>query len=197
MPVDLSGLITESVVWLNTKTIDVPTAMQLGGWLAAKVNTLQGLKGPEKQVVVCRVVEMVVERQVPAGPERDGLLAALKVALPAALTLAVDAARGKLSLKKVRPSCVARYLLCFARAAVDVAAAAKLVDAATEKKIEAGLDKVEGMAAPVLADKKEESPEPAKEGSENPEKTEKEPESAPATSPEVETAKEEVRVDFQ
>lgn len=162
MPFDASGLITESIIWLNTKTLDVPTAIALGGWLAGKVNTVQGLSGAEKQALVCRVVEEVVERQMPEGDAKDGLLAALKIALPAALTLAVDAARGRLSLKKIEPGCVLGWLSCFARGAVDVAVAArvevpvavkdavKTVEVVTEKAEEV-MEKVKALEAPVEA----------------------------------------------
>jgi hypothetical protein len=146
MALDVSGLITESIVWLNTKTLDVPTAIALGGWLAGKVNTIQGLSGAEKQALVCRVVEEVVHRQMPEGDAKDGLLAALKIALPAALTLAVDAARGRLSLKKVNASCFVGWMLCFARSAVSVAEAAHVKVPDAVKAAEAAAESVAAAA---------------------------------------------------
>jgi hypothetical protein len=148
--VDAEKLVTESVVWLNTRSLDLPTAIQLGAWLAAKVNAVKGLKGLQKQELVCRVVSDVVQRTCPEGAARDGLLEAVKVALPAALSVAVDAANGRLSLKKVTPSCFAKGLLCFARAAVDVAEAAGAVQPHVAKKIEAGLDQAEVAVLPAL-----------------------------------------------
>jgi hypothetical protein len=194
--VDAEKLVTESVIWLNTKTLDLPTAIQLGGWLAAKVNAVKGLKGLQKQELVCRVVEDVVKRASPEGDAaRDALLTAVKVALPAALSVAVDAANGRLSLKKVSPSCLARGFLCFARAAVDVAEAAKVVDAATAKKIEGGLDKMEATAA-VLVPPASDEQKPANPESQTPETSEK-AEGEPAAKPtDGESQKEEVRVEF-
>lgn len=148
--VDASGLVTESIVWLNTRQLDLATAIQLGGWLSAKVNALTQLRGSQKQELVCRVVEEVVLRQMPAGDARDALLVGLKAALPAALGVAVDAARGRLDLKKVSVSCFAKWFLCVARSAVDVAEAAKIVDAGVAKKIDAGLDQAEAVKELVL-----------------------------------------------
>ena len=149
---DASGLVTESIVWLNKRELDLATAIQLGGWLSAKVNGFTQLKGAQKQELVCRVVEEVVLRQMPAGDVRDALLVGLKAALPAALGVAVDAARGRLDLKKVSVSCFAKWFLCIARSAVDVAEAAKVVDAGVAKKIDAGLDQAEAVKDLVLRD---------------------------------------------
>ena len=192
--VDADKLVTESVIWLNTRQLDLPTAIALGGWVAAKVNAIKGLKGLQKQELVCRVVEDVVKRVCPEGAPRDGLLEAVKVALPAALTVAVDAANGRLSLKKVSPSCLARGFLCFARAAVDVAEAAKIVDASTAKAVEAGLDKVETVAAVVAPPADEQKP--ASPESQTPETSETTKVETDAKPTDEATQKEEVRVEF-
>jgi hypothetical protein len=95
---DLSGLITISVKWLNDEPITVAKAIQLAGFLSAQVNKVKNLSSSEKELI-CRAVEGVVEQKVTDEAEKKVLLDTLKMILPHTLDLAVDAAKGQLDLK--------------------------------------------------------------------------------------------------
>ena len=95
---DLSGLITISVKWLNDEPITVAKAIQLAGFLSAQVNKVKNLSSSEKELI-CRAVEGVVDQKVSNEAEKKVLLDTLKMILPHTLDLAVDAAKGQLDLK--------------------------------------------------------------------------------------------------
>lgn len=148
----------------GTKSWDVTSIIQIGGVLAAKVNTLQGLTGLEKQKLVCSVIKLVLDEcekkekeetgktdeEKTAISERYGTLrSAVEDVLPATLELAVSAARGKLDLKKVKKSVWVQLCSCAAESAVAVMADAKLISEAQAKQVAKAIDVVEDKAMEV------------------------------------------------
>jgi hypothetical protein len=73
--------------------------VKYGGVLAAKVNTLSGLSGPQKKTLVLEVLEKAVVAALPVE-KQDDVRAFIQQTLPTVLDVAVEAARGKLDLRK-------------------------------------------------------------------------------------------------
>lgn len=139
---ELLQLVTEVQ---GARSWDVAALIRVGGVVAAKVNGLQNLSGQEKKTLVCQVLAKALDVTEQKECKAQGVstedaakiqarYAELKVALqtvvPAALDLAVSAARGKLDLKKVSPSVWAQAFSCCVSSAVSVLASQKLISEA-------------------------------------------------------------------
>lgn len=149
--------------------------VQLGGLLAGKVNQFAGLSGLEKQKVVVAAVEKALEltlaEKAKSLPEADreafekkvqAAVGFAKDALPAVLTLAVDAANGKLDLGRVKKTCLQTLLLalrCIAKQVPElplVAVAAGAVESLA-KETKADTDPVKTSEVVVEASEKTET----------------------------------------
>lgn len=150
---------------------DVATLIRVGGALAGNVNVFANLSGAEKLSLVCKVLNHLLDeaekKEVEAAPESDkeaikqrfaGLQTALKDVIPASITLAVSAARGKLDLKKVEPSFWVSLCSCFASSAVSYLASKDLISEADAKKAAQTIDVLDDAAldvAKVIEEKKQ------------------------------------------
>jgi hypothetical protein len=115
---DLSGkqivvedLVKEASAALADGSLSFGEIVHLGGVLAGKVNQLAQLSGPEKKLLVVAVVDLALQELLKKvgvdAAKVEGAAQFAKEALPAVLDVAVDAARGKLDLRKpaVRAAC--------------------------------------------------------------------------------------------
>lgn len=166
------------------------TLIRVGGILAGKVNAIQNLSGTEKLKVVQRILlqllaEAETKEVAEAGlsPEDiqkihdryDTLEATVADVLPASLELAINAARGRLDLKKVKPSTWVKMCSCFATSVVHQLASMNLISeahatqarrllATATEKAEAAAEAKEQAEAPV-EEKTEEVPKTTSESS--------------------------------
>jgi hypothetical protein len=186
--------------------------VRVGGILAGKVNGIQNLSGGEKLKLVQRILLQLLgeaENKEIAEPgltteeiqkihdRYDVLETTVADVLPASLELAIQAARGGLDLKKVKPSTWVKLCSCFATTVVHQLAsmnlisethatqARRLLATATEKAEAVAVAKEQQEAAPAAA-QKEEPPKPLEE-SVSVEET-KTSETSPATQPSQETS---------
>lgn len=163
--------------------------IRVGGILASKVNSIQNLSGTEKLKLVQRILlQLLAEAENKEVSEPglsadeiqkihdryDTLEATVGDTLPASLELAINAARGRLDLKKVKPSTWVKMCSCFATTVVHQLASMNLISeahatqarraivVATEKAEAAAVAKEQGDAP---AEKKEESPKTTSESS--------------------------------
>lgn len=163
--------------------------IRVGGILASKVNAIQNLSGTEKLKLVQRILlQLLAEAETKECGESglsadeiqkihdryDTLEATVADALPASLELAINAARGRLDLKKVKPSTWVKMCSCFATTVVHQLASMNLISEAhatqarraivtVTEKAEAAAEAKEKAEAPL--EKKEESPKPTSESS--------------------------------
>lgn len=150
----------------GVKEWDLASIIQIGGVLAAHINSFQGLTGLEKQKVVLSVIkvclteaekkeiskEETTEAQKAAIASRFAQLrSAVDDILPSSLELAVSAARGKVDLKKVKPSFWVSLCSCFASSAVSALAGAKLISEAQAMEATGLIQKTEGAAMAAAA----------------------------------------------
>lgn len=155
---------------------DTAAIIRVGGALAAKINTLKNLSGGEKQKLVLQIVRKVLDeaanQELAVKDLTKGQLEAiqaryekLKVAvddvLPASLELAINAARGKMNLKKIKPSIWVKFCSCFAGGVVSVLASQNLISEAQAKQVTNVLHQVEEKAK-TFAEAREAADEPAK-----------------------------------
>lgn len=145
---------------------DTPTIIRVGGALAAKVNTLKNISGGEKQKLVLQILRKLIDESAlkelaTKDLTKDAIQAIearyvkLKVAvdevLPASLELAINAARGKLELKKIKPSVWVKFCSCFASTVVSALASQKIISEAQASQFSNVLnqakEKAEAMAA--------------------------------------------------
>ena len=188
---DLVGIAKEckgSGPWTSASLIRV------GGILAGKINGIQNLSGGEKLKLVQRVLLQVLaeaenkeiaepnlsKEDIQAIHDRyDGLEKVIADALPASLELAIQAARGGLDLKKVKPSLIVKLCSCFATAVVHQLASMNLISEAHATQARRALVQVEEKA---LAAAKEASAEKTEAPASTPEPVEekKETELTPA-----------------
>lgn len=180
--------------------------IRVGGILAGKINTIENLSGTEKLKLVQRILIQLLaeaENKEIAEPglakeeiqkihdRYDVLENIVGETLPASLELAINAARGRLDLKKVKPSTWVKMCSCFATAVVHQLASMNLISEAhaTEARRAIGTvqEKAEAVALAKEASEVPEAPKevPPKQSSESPsEEVKKESEVSPA----VETA---------
>lgn len=165
--------------------------IRVGGILAGKVNTIQNLSGTEKLKLVQRILIQLLaeaENKEIAEPgltkeeiqkihdRYDVLENIVGETLPASLELAINAARGRLDLKKVKPSTWVRMCSCFATAVVHQLASMNLISEAhaTEARRAIGVVQEKAEAVAVAKEAVEAPKEtPPKESSESPSQAEK------------------------
>ncbi len=140
---------------------DAETCLRVGAELAVKVNAVSNLSGSEKKKLVVDLILQVLkeaEDKEKAGKsdttaitERyDRLEKTVKEVLPTSLELIVSASRGKLDLKKVKPSVWMRYFSCFAKGVVTILVSQKVISEEMGKKVTDATEQVEEKAGAVL-----------------------------------------------
>jgi hypothetical protein len=163
--------------------------IRVGGILAGKINNLQNLSGTEKLKLVQRILLQLLaeaENKEIAEPglskeeiqkihdRYDTLEATVGDVLPASLELAINAARGRLDLKKIKPSTWVKMCSCVGIAVVHQLASLNLISEAhateARRAIAAASEKAgalaaakEGSDAAPVEEKKEETPKPSSE----------------------------------
>ena len=180
--------------------------IRVGGILASKVNSIQNLSGTEKLKLVQRVLlQLLAESEMKEVAEPglsadeiqkihdryDTLEATVSDSLPASLELALNAARGRLDLKKVKPSVWVKMCSCFASTVVHQLASMNLISEAhateARRAIVVATEKAETVVQQQEAavEKKEEPPKTSSESVSAEES--KVAEVSPATPPSQET----------
>lgn len=147
---------------------DAEMCLRVGAELAVKVNAISNLSGSEKKkLIVDLILEALkeAEKKDSLGKEDTTAIVAryaqlrktVKDVLPTSLELIVSASRGKLDLKKVKPSVWLRYCSCFVKGVVTILVSQKVISEDVGKKIDAVTEQVETKAVAVLdsADTKE------------------------------------------
>lgn len=166
--------------------------IRVGGILAGKVNLLQNLSGTEKLKLVQRILIQLLaeaENKEIAEPglakeeiqkihdRYDVLEGIVGETLPASLELAINAARGRLDLKKIKPSTWVKMCSCFATVVVHQLASMNLISEAhaTEARRAIGVVQEKAEAVAVAAEVKVEEKQEVlpKETSESPSEEEK------------------------
>jgi hypothetical protein len=139
-------------------TWDTQSLIRIGGILAVKINAIQGMSGTEKQKLVLQILKLVLtelqqkEKVNKEAEERyEHLKRMVDEVVPASLELAVSAARGKLNLRKIKPSVWVRYCSCFAETVVSALASQKLISEAQARQALSAIDVVEEKAAVAAA----------------------------------------------
>lgn len=137
---------------------DSSSLIRIGGVVATKLNAVQTLSGADKQKLVCQVLKTLLEDSQKELSSKESLTETEKASLsekfvalrkvvddvvPASLELAVAAARGKLDLKKVKPSVWMKLVSCCTASAVDVLVANHVISEEQGKKVEAAVTAVE------------------------------------------------------
>lgn len=148
---------------------DAEICLRVGAELAVKVNAVSNLTGSEKKKLVVDLILQVLKEaedkekagksDVTAITERyDRLEKTVKEVLPTSLELIVSASRGKLDLKKVKPSVWMRYCSCFVKSVVTVLVSQKVISEEVGKKVTDVTETVEekaGSAADAFVASKE------------------------------------------
>lgn len=155
-----NSLVAEAsaLVESQARGVDAGVLISAGVKLAVRVNALTQLNGVQKRDLVVAVLLSALEKvekkeKETASPEEstaiakkyDHLEQTVRSAVPSAIDAAIDVARGKLNLKKVRPSVLLRFCLCFSKQAVSVLNDAGLISDEAEKKAELVLRKAEAL----------------------------------------------------
>ena len=155
--------------------------IRVGGILAGKVNAIQNLSGTEKLKLVQRILLQLLaeaENKEVAEPglnedsiqkihdRYDTLEATVADVLPASLELAINAARGRLDLKKIKPSVWVKICSCFATTVVHQLASMNLISEAhatqARRAIATATEKAEtAAAAKEAAEASKEAPKPS------------------------------------
>lgn len=139
---------------------DAETCLRVGAEIAVKVNAVSNLNGSEKKKLVVDLILQVLKeaeekekagaKDVAAITERfDRLEKTVKEVLPTSLELIVSASRGKLDLKKVKPSVWMRYCSCFVKSVVTILVSQKVISQEMGKKVSDVTEQVEEKAAAV------------------------------------------------
>jgi arginyl-tRNA synthetase len=143
------------------KKWDAETCLRVGAELAVKINGVSNLNGSEKKKLVVDLILQVLKEaedkekagksDVSAITERyDRLEKTVKEILPTSLELIVSASRGKLDLKKVKPSVWMRYCSCFVKSVVTVLVSQKVISEEMGKKVTDVSDQAEEKAGAAL-----------------------------------------------
>ena len=172
--------------------------IRVGGLLAGKINGIQNLSGGEKLKLVQRVLLQVLaeaenkeiaepnlsKEDIQAIHDRyDVLEKVIDDVLPASLELAIQAARGGLDLKKVKPSQWVKFCSCFATAVVHQLASLNLISEAHATQARRALVQAEEKASALAAAKEASEASETKEApasKSEPAEEKKETETAPA-----------------
>lgn len=145
----------------SLKKWDVETCLRIGAELAVKVNAVVNLSGGEKKKLVVELILQGLregEEKEKAGKadataivaRYDQLEKVVKETLPVSLDLIISASRGKLNLRKIKPSVWLKFCSCFVKGVVTVLVSQKVLSEETGKKVTSGLEKVEDQAAAAL-----------------------------------------------
>lgn len=140
---------------------DAETCLRVGAELAVKVNSVSNLTGTEKKKLVVDLILQVLkeaeekEKQGKSDTTQitaryDQLEKTVKDVLPTSLELIVSASRGKLDLKKVKPSVWMRYCSCFVKSVVTVLVSQKVISEDVAKKVTDMTEQVEEKAGTAL-----------------------------------------------
>lgn len=131
----LEGLASEVRVLLSSGGVDSGVLISVGVKLAVRVNALKGLSGVQKRDLVVKVLSRALENmkaeELKKASEESSQVTSIEArynqlqsvardAVPAAIDAAIDASRGKLNLKKIKPSVLLKYCSCFAATAISV-----------------------------------------------------------------------------
>lgn len=169
--------------------------IRVGGLLAGKINSIQNLSGPEKLKLIQRVLIQALaeaENKEIAAPELtkeeiqkihdryDVLENVVADALPASLELAINAARGRLDLKKVKPSTWVKICSCFATSVVHQLASMNLITETHANQARRAIGVVQEKAEAVAKAKEEEAASPKALEAPAPAEEKKETELSPA-----------------
>lgn len=142
--------------------------IRVGGILAGKINGIQNMSGTEKLKLVQRVLlQVLAETENKEVGEKglstddiqkihdryDVLENIVNETLPASLELAIQAARGGLDLKKIKPSQWVKFCSCFATSVVHQLASLNLISEAHATQVRQLLVKVEEKAGTLDAPK--------------------------------------------
>ncbi len=161
----IEGLVSEVTPLLKIgPTIDSGVLISVGVKLAVRVNALNGLSGVQKRDLVLVVLSRALDNlkadelkkagaessQVESiGARYEKLQSSVREVVPAAIDAAIDAARGKLNLRKVKPSVLVKYCSCFAATAVSVLSSTGVISAEDSKKADLVVRKVENVSLQV------------------------------------------------
>jgi hypothetical protein len=140
---------------------DAETCLRVGAELAVKINGVSNLTGSEKKKLIVDLIlqvlkegeekEKVDSKDVSAVTERyDRLEKTVKEVLPTSLELIVSASRGKLDLKKVKPSVWMRYCSCFVKGVVTLLVSQKVISEEVGKKVTDVTEQAEEKAGAAL-----------------------------------------------
>jgi arginyl-tRNA synthetase len=154
----LLQFIREKTVW---RKWDAETCLRVGAELAVKVNGVSNLNGSEKKKLIVDLILRVLKEAEDKEKEGksdttqiteryDQLEKTVKDVLPTSLELIVSASRGKLDLKKVKPSVWMRYCSCFVKSVVTVLVSQKVISEADGKKVTDVTETVEEKAGAAL-----------------------------------------------
>jgi hypothetical protein len=120
---NIDALAKQAFEILSDGEVTFGEIVQLGATLACKVNQFEHLSGLEKQHLVIKAVDLALKKILESLPSDDQekkkkveLAASFaKETLPSVLNVVVDAARGRLDLKKpeVKKSCLSLVSLLF------------------------------------------------------------------------------------
>jgi hypothetical protein len=183
----LEALVSEVRPLLNSGGgVDSGVLISVGVKLAVRVNALKELSGVQKRDLVVKVLSRALdnmkgeELKKVAGESSlvmstearySHLQTVVKDAVPAAIDAAIDASRGKLNLKKIKPSVLVKYFSCFAATAISVLSASGAISGEDAKKADLVVRKVENVSLQVAekidvvvaaaAEKEESEPAPA------------------------------------
>jgi arginyl-tRNA synthetase len=151
--------------FIREKTVgrkwDAETCLRVGAELAVKVNGVSNLNGSEKKKLIVDLILRVLKEAEDKEKEGksdttqiteryDQLEKTVKDVLPTSLELIVSASRGKLDLKKVKPSVWMRYCSCFVKSVVTVLVSQKIISEADGKKVTDVTETVEEKAGSAL-----------------------------------------------
>lgn len=161
----IDGLVAEVTPLLKAVgAVDSGALVSVGVKLAARVNALKDLSGAQKRdlvvVVLIRALGILKAEELSKAAGEcsqvesiearySKLESVVREAVPAAIEAAIDAARGKLNLKKMKPSVLLRYCSCFASQAVAVLSSAGVISAEDAKKADLIVRKVENVSLQV------------------------------------------------
>lgn len=176
--------------------------IRVGGILASKINTIQNLSGSEKLKLVQRVLlQLLAEAENKEIAETglstdeiqkihdryDVLENVVSESLPASLELALNAARGRLDLKKVKLSVWVKMCSCFATSVVHQLASMNLISEthATQARRAIGVVEEKATAAAKAREEQEVKKEDPPKASEEsvPAEEKKETEASPPVAP--------------
>ena len=146
----------------GTKEWNAASILRLASTLAVKANKIENMTGTEKTTFICKIISQLLQEVEEKEKSEDGrsdedkkaitvrydkLQKMVEEVLPVSLELLVSAARGKMDLKKVSPSCWRHACSCFATSAVAVLSSQDVLTEKDVKKIESVVSVAEIVVA--------------------------------------------------